>query len=148
MIYNYVCILHIYRKRANREYTLSINIGNKERDMVLTFSFLSLSFFFCFFRAAPTAYGGSQARGRIRAIAAGLHHSHSNSRAASATYITAHGNTGYLTHLVRPRIKPASWWILVRFISASPLRELHCWHFLIFFCFLTFHRAYVLLPQW
>ena len=31
------------------------------------------------FRAAPTAYGGSQARGQIRAAAAGLHHSHSNS---------------------------------------------------------------------
>ena len=30
------------------------------------------------FRAAPAAYGGSQARGLIRAIATGLHHSHSN----------------------------------------------------------------------
>ena len=30
------------------------------------------------FRAAPTAYGGSQARGRIGAVAAGLHHSHSH----------------------------------------------------------------------
>ena len=30
------------------------------------------------FRASPTAYGSSQARGRIRAVAAGLHHSHSN----------------------------------------------------------------------
>ena len=30
------------------------------------------------FRAAPAAYGGSQARGRVGAIAAGLHHSHSN----------------------------------------------------------------------
>ena len=29
-------------------------------------------------RAAPAAYGGSQARGRIRAAAAGLHHSHSH----------------------------------------------------------------------
>ena len=28
--------------------------------------------------AAPVAYGGSQARGRIRAVAAGLRHSHSN----------------------------------------------------------------------
>ena len=28
--------------------------------------------------AAPTAYGGSQARGLIGAAAAGLHHSHSN----------------------------------------------------------------------
>ena len=31
--------------------------------------------FLLFFRAAPSAYGGSQARGRIRATAAGLHHS-------------------------------------------------------------------------
>ena len=37
-----------------------------------------VSFFFFLFRAAPTAYGGSQARSRIRATAAGLHHSHSN----------------------------------------------------------------------
>ena len=40
-------------------------------------------FFFCllsfvFSRAAPMACGGSQARGLIRAIAAGLRHSHSN----------------------------------------------------------------------
>ena len=34
--------------------------------------------FFVFFRAAPTAYGGSLARGQIRAVATGLHHSHSN----------------------------------------------------------------------
>ena len=36
---------------------------------------------FCFvllFRAAPAAYGDSQARGLIRAAAAGLHHNHSN----------------------------------------------------------------------
>ena len=46
-----------------------------------------LYFFLCFsflkikkkiFRAAPAAYGGSQAPGRIRAIAAGLHYSRSN----------------------------------------------------------------------
>ena len=35
---------------------------------------------FCFglFRAAPAAYGGSQAKGQIRAVAAGLYHSNSN----------------------------------------------------------------------
>ena len=33
---------------------------------------------FWLFRAAPEAYGGSQARSRIRATAAGLHHSHSH----------------------------------------------------------------------
>ena len=33
-----------------------------------------------FFRAAPAAYGGSQARGQIRTAAACLYHSHSNAR--------------------------------------------------------------------
>ena len=43
------------------------------------FFFFSFSFsFFVFYRAALAAYGGSQARGRIGATAAGLHHSHSN----------------------------------------------------------------------
>ena len=41
---------------------------------VLLFIYL---FFVCF-RPAPKAYGGSQARGPIRAVAANLHHSHSN----------------------------------------------------------------------
>ena len=31
-------------------------------------------------RAAPAAYGGSQARGHIQAVSAGLHHSHSNTK--------------------------------------------------------------------
>ena len=35
-------------------------------------------FFFLLFRAAPAAYGNSEARGRIKAAAAGLQHSHSN----------------------------------------------------------------------
>ena len=40
---------------------------------------LSLFFFFFFlFKASPAAYGGSQARGLLRARAAGPHHSHSN----------------------------------------------------------------------
>ena len=42
---------------------------------------LSLFFLlFCLFRAAPMAYGGSQARGPIGAAAASLRHSHSNAR--------------------------------------------------------------------
>ena len=35
-------------------------------------------FHFCLFRAAAVAYRGSQARGLIGAVAARLHHSHSN----------------------------------------------------------------------
>uniref|UniRef100_A0A8C3YHJ8 Immunoglobulin V-set domain-containing protein n=1 Tax=Catagonus wagneri TaxID=51154 RepID=A0A8C3YHJ8_9CETA len=42
-----------------------------------------LSFFFCLSRAAPLAYGDSQARSRIRAAAAGLRHSHSNAGSES-----------------------------------------------------------------
>ena len=43
---------------------------------VLTFFF----FVFCLFRAAPVAYRGSQVRGLIGAVAAGLYRSHSNAR--------------------------------------------------------------------
>ena len=35
-------------------------------------------FFFCLFGAAPEAHGGFQAKGRIQAVATGLHHSHSS----------------------------------------------------------------------
>ena len=40
--------------------------------------FLSANFFFGLFRAAPMAYGSSQARFLIRAVLASLGHSHSN----------------------------------------------------------------------
>ena len=47
---------------------------------------LKLIFFGLFyFRAAPEAYGGSQAKGPIRPVAAGLHHSHTN--AGSKPYL-------------------------------------------------------------
>ena len=54
----------------------------------------------CLFRAAPKAYGGSQARGQIGAVANGLRHSHSNARAKLhlQPYTTAHGNARSLTH--------------------------------------------------
>ena len=42
------------------------------------FFFLFFSFFFFWGGAAPMAYGGPQARGRIGAVAAGLCHSHSS----------------------------------------------------------------------
>ena len=45
--------------------------------MISLFSFLSFAFFF-FLRATPAAHGGSQARRRMGAVAAGLYHSHSN----------------------------------------------------------------------
>ena len=46
-----------------------------------SFSFLFFFLSFCLFLSRPpSAYGGSQARGPIKAIAAGLRQSHSNAR--------------------------------------------------------------------
>ena len=76
--------------------------------------FLSF-FFFLSFRAAPSAYGGSQARGPVGTgtrVTASWNPSHT-----SVTYSTAHGNARSLTHWARPGIKPASSWILVRFTN-------------------------------
>jgi len=42
----------------------------------------------------------------------------------SATSTTAHSNAGSLTHEARPGIEPATAWMLVRFITAEPQREL------------------------
>ena len=43
----------------------------------ILFYFILFYFILVFFRAAPAAYGGSQARGLIGAVAASLHQSHS-----------------------------------------------------------------------
>ena len=76
--------------------------------------------FFFFFRASPEAYESSQASCQIRAESASLYHSHSNAGSKLClwpTYTAAHGNARSLIHWVRPGIKPASWWILVRFLT-------------------------------
>ena len=52
-------------------------------------------------------------------------------RAMSETYTTARGNARPFTHWVRPGIKPATLWFLVRFVSAAPRQELQQW-FLIY----------------
>ena len=49
------------------------------RFILFIYLFIFLSFFFFAISwAAPAAYGGSQARGQIGAVATGLNHSHSN----------------------------------------------------------------------
>ena len=84
-------------------------------------------FFFSFFRVAPKACRSSQARGQIGATAAGLCHSHSNARSElylwPAPQLMAVPNP-QPTEWGQPGIEPASLWILVRFISAAPQREL------------------------
>ena len=93
--------------------------------LVLTVSFVcvcNLFFFFCLFVSlsfsrTTAAYGGSQTRGLIRAVAAGLQPEPQQCGiwAAPATYTTAHGNAGSLTHWARPGIKPS--WFLVGFVN-------------------------------
>ena len=45
---------------------------------IMNGNLLYIFIYFCFFRTAPMAHGRSQSRGRIRAVAAGLSHNHSN----------------------------------------------------------------------
>ena len=52
-------------------------------------------------------------------------------QAASAAYTTAHSSTRSLTHRVRPGIEPTSSWILVRFVTTRPQKDLQR------FCFLS-----------
>ena len=56
-------------------------------DFIYLFIYL-LNLFICLFRAAPAAYAGSQFRGPIGAVAASLHHSHSNTRSEPCLWPT------------------------------------------------------------
>ena len=86
-------------------------------------------FFFCLFRAAHVAYEGSQARGHIRAVAARLHHNHSNARSELCLQPTPHlaATLNPLIHWARLGIEAASSRMLVRFVSAEPRQGLLKW---------------------
>ena len=68
--------------------TSNFSLDSSSYHSILFFLIVSVSYFFIYFfclffffaisRATPAAYGGSQARGGIRAVASGLHQSHSN----------------------------------------------------------------------
>ena len=72
--------------------------------MVLFFFFLPFFFlvFFCLSRAAPVAYGGSQVRGPIGAVATGLRQSHNNKGSELCLQPTPQ-----LTEMLDP--KPTEW---------------------------------------
>ena len=82
--------------------------------------------FFCLFKATPMAYGGSQARGSSQSSSCqpmpqpqprGI-------LVMSAAYTIADSNAESLTHLERPQIKPASSWMLLRFVNHWATTEL------------------------
>ena len=92
---------------------LAILISEQNTKMMQRHIKLDVRRTFCclfVFWATPWAYWGSQARVRIGAVAAGLHHSSWQRR--------------ILTHWARPGIEPMSSWILVGFVTAEPRREL------------------------
>ena len=72
-------IMEIDRSKLQPQKTVS-NALKFSGNMISKLEFFFF-FFFGLFRAVPTAYGGSQARGQIEIVAAGLCYSHSNARA-------------------------------------------------------------------
>ena len=77
------------------------NLDKREKEFFVIFLqfffkyeiFLNKLFYFILFflfQGHTAAYGGSQARGRIRATAAGLHHSHSNARSKPCQHSHVH----------------------------------------------------------
>ena len=88
---------------------------------VLCYFYYLFIYLFVFSAPHPMTYGGSQARGRIRATPQPQQR---GIQAESATYTTAHSNAGSLTHWERQEIKPVSSWMLTGFVSTEPCWEL------------------------
>ena len=110
---------HIYQHNDNHIiaviYTLCLLwVGHCSKYFQIYYHGAFFFFFFFFLRAEYAAYGSSQARGQIRATAAHLLCSHSNtaSKPHPWPHTTDHGNDGSLTHWERPGIESASSWIL------------------------------------
>ena len=74
----FVCIYFNLQRQEQPNKHLERTLFLRCPDILSINHFFFLAFLL--FRAAPAAYGGSQACGRIRAAAAGLRHSHSNIR--------------------------------------------------------------------
>ena len=96
---------------------------------------------FCLFRDTLKAYGGSQGRGLIRAVATSLCQSHSNTRSEPRLRPTPHSSRQcrILNPLiVRPGTEPTTLWFLVGFVFAAPRWELPQSFSFIFFVLVIF----------
>ena len=83
----------------------------------------SLFFVFLYFRTACMAYGGSQARGWIRAAAAGLHHSHSNTRSEPHLHPISQPTTTLDPYPLSKARDRTCVLMDIRFVSAEPWNE-------------------------
>jgi len=111
-----VCVCVCVRAHASRYVTSNRNKLSRSgtwgnQGMYVSNGLDFLFFFFFLFRITPRAYGGSQARGLIRATAVGLHHGLWQQPILNPPR-------------ARPGIEPATSWFLDRFVSAAPQREL------------------------
>ena len=93
-------------------------------------------FFFCLLRAALKAYGGSQARGWIRALASYLPKSQPQQRgihAVSGTYNAACGNAGFFNPLMEARdqtciLTDNSWFLTCWATTETPTLPFNTWN--------------------
>ena len=101
---------------------------------------LILFFFFFFifwlFRAAPTAYGSYQARGSNWGCSFPAYTTATETMDLSRVCNLHHSSwqPKYLTDWAKPGIKPASSWILVRFITTKPWQDLPWFYFYYMLC--------------
>ena len=74
--------------------------------IILYVASLFLFFYFCPFRATLAAFGGSQARGQIGAVAASPHHSYSNTDLSHVCDLYCSSRQH---HILNPLREPRGW---------------------------------------
>ena len=103
-------------------------------------NFLSFFFFFCFLGLYPRDREVSRLGIKLEPqLPAVPQPQQCGIRATSATYTTAHGNAGSLTHWARPGIEPATSWFLVGFVNHWATMETP--YFLFFFFHIILHHV-------
>ena len=112
-----LCVVGKIPQKSSFNSTFPLNVSLPSTK--LNFNLGPICCFFLLFRKAPMAYGGSQARGQIRAAAAGLCHRHINARFKPLLQLPPQliAKPDPLTHWARPGIEPASSWMLVGFLT-------------------------------
>ena len=113
-----------YQKRIkmmSHNVTVGWNLWSESTQLLYFASICKYYFFFwSFLRAVPGAYGSSQrAKGQIKAAAASLSHSRSNTKPKLPLWHTPQleATPDPLTHWAMPGIKPTSSWILVGYLT-------------------------------